>query len=411
VYWLLSAGVVAVVLDRAGAAAPLVFLCAALAIVPLATLIVHSTEHLAAHTGPALGGLLNATFGNLPELIIAMVALRAGLVEMVRASLIGVLLANLLLALGVGFLLGGLRHRVQEYNPAAARTYATMMLLAAVGMVVPSTFHRLLGVEAPRHAQALDTGVCLVLLVAYGLYLVFMLRTHPEHFAAMKGGEAEHGAGWSLARAGSTLVLASVGAAWMSDTLVGAAEATGQALGMSPLFLGIVLLAVVGGAAESGAAIAMARKNQMDLAVGIALGSSLQIALFVTPVLVLLSLSAGGSRLRGRLPGHPGRGTHQLRAARRRRRRRGRARLGGRPAGLFQLRHPRHARLRRHRAAAAPAPDALGAGGRGGSILHRGGHRLAGERLRSPPSSRRLRPGARPPVVIRAGVAPMRLYP
>ena len=304
IYWLLIAMPAAAGLEILGAAAPLIFFVAAVAIVPLAALIVHSTEHLAAHTGAALGGLLNATFGNLPELIIAVVALRAGLVDMVRASLVGALLANLLLALGIAFLLGGLRHRVQEYNPAAARSYATMMLLASLSMVVPSAFHRFLGGPSPRHAAALDTGVVIVLLGAYALYLVFMLRTHPELFAAANAAEADHGAHWSLTWAGGTLLAASLGAAWMSEILVGAAEATGHALGMSPLFIGIVLLAVVGGAAESGAAIAMARKNQMDLAVGIAMGSSLQIALFVTPVLVLSSrliapepLTLGFSRL------------------------------------------------------------------------------------------------------------------
>jgi Ca2+:H+ antiporter len=304
IYWLLIAMPAAAILEMAGAAAPLVFFVAAVAIVPLAALIVHSTEHLAAHTGPALSGLLNATFGNLPELIIGLVALRAGLIDMVRASLVGALLANLLLALGIAFLLGGLRHRVQEYNPAAARSYATMMLLASLSMVVPSAFHRFLGDPAPRHAAALDTGVVIVLLGAYALYLVFMLRTHQELFAGANVAEADHGAHWSLGRAGGTLLAASLGAAWMSEILVGAAEATGHALGMSPLFIGIVLLAVLGGAAESGAAIAMARKNQMDLAVGIAMGSCLQIALFVTPVLVLLSrliapepLTLGFSRL------------------------------------------------------------------------------------------------------------------
>ena len=297
IYWLLLAMPVSATLDWRGASAPLVFFCAALAIVPLAILIVHSTEHLAARTGPAVGGLLNATFGNLPELIIAMVALRAGLLEMVRASLIGALLANLLLALGLAFILGGLRHRVQEYNPAAARTYASMMLLAAVSMVVPSTFHRFLGDTVPQHAQALDTGVALVLLAAYVLYLVFMLKTHPEVFAAAHAPEAGHGAAWSTGRAVGLLVAASLGAAWMSEILVGAAEATGHALGMSPTFIGIVLLAVIGGAAESGAAIAMASKNQMDLSVGIAMGSCIQIALFVTPVLVLSSVFIAPERL------------------------------------------------------------------------------------------------------------------
>ncbi len=297
VYWLLIFIPVSAVLDAMGTAAPIVFFSAAVAILPLAILIVHSTEHLAAHTGPALGGLLNATCGNLPELIIAAVALRAGLLEMVRASLIGALLANLLLALGLAFFLGGLRHRTQEYNPAGARTYASIMLLAAISMVVPSTFHRLLGGEAPRHAQALDAGVALVLLAAYALYLVFMLRTHPEVFAGTKAEEAEHGAAWSVRRAGGTLLAASLGAAWMSEILVGAAEATGHALEMSPTFIGIVVLAVVGGAAESAAAIAMARKNQMDLSVGIAMGSCIQIALFVTPVLVLSSALIAPERL------------------------------------------------------------------------------------------------------------------
>jgi Ca2+:H+ antiporter len=172
-----------------------------------------------------------------------------------------------------------------------------MMLLAAVSMAVPSTFHRFLGAAAPRHAGALDTGVAVVLLAAYVLYLVFMLRTHGEVFAAIRA-EAAHAAPvWSGARATATLVAASLGAAWMSEVLVGAAEATGHALGMTPLFIGIVLLAVVGGAAESGAAIAMARKNQMDLSVGIALGSSIQIALFVTPVLVLSSRVIAPERL------------------------------------------------------------------------------------------------------------------
>ena len=287
--WLLIAMPVAVAAHALDAAAPLVFFCAALAIVPLASLIVRATEHLAARTGPAVGGLLNATFGNLPELIIALTALRAGLLDTVRASLIGVLLANLLLALGIAFLLGGLRYRVQQYNPAGAATYASMMLLAAVSMVVPSTFHRFLGTSDARHSSVLDIGVAVVLLTAYVLYLILMLRTHPEVFVGAHEEPHETGGAWSAARAGGTLLAASLGAAWMSEILVGAAEATGHALGMTPLFLGIVLLAVVGGAAESLSAIAMARRNQMDLSVGIAMGSSIQIALFVTPVLVLSS--------------------------------------------------------------------------------------------------------------------------
>jgi Ca2+:H+ antiporter len=296
VNWLLAGAPAAVALERSGASAPVVFLMAGLALVPLATLIVHATEEIAARTGPALGGLLNATFGNLPELIIAFVALRAGLLEMVRASLIGALLANLLLAMGVAFVLGGRKRHVQEFNPAAARTYGSIMLLGALSMVGPAGFHRFLSDSAPRHAEALDAGVAIVLLVLYALYLVFMLRTHPDFFS-VKGKAATHEASWSMPRAVITLVAASVGAAFMSEVLVGAAEETGHALGMSQAFIGIVLLAILGGAAESGAAIAMARKNQMDLSVGIAMGSSIQIALFVTPVLVLSSRFFAPERL------------------------------------------------------------------------------------------------------------------
>jgi Ca2+:H+ antiporter len=288
-HWLLAAAPAAAALDAAGAPAPLVFLLAGLALVPMASLIVHATEEIAARTGPAIGGLLNATFGNLPELIISLVALRAGLVEMVRASLIGALLANLLLALGIAFILGGRRRHVQEYNPAAARTYGSIMMLAALSMSIPAGFNRFLSDSAPRHAAALDTGVCVVLLGIYVLYLVFMLKTHPDFFRVIKGEEEDHEPKWSMARAAATLVAASAGAAWMSEVLVGAAEETGKELGMSAAFIGIILLAILGGAAESGAAIAMARKDKMDLSVGIAMGSSIQIALFVTPVLVLVS--------------------------------------------------------------------------------------------------------------------------
>jgi Ca2+:H+ antiporter len=290
--WLLLFAPVALILDVMGGPAPAVFFCAAVAIVPIAGLIVEGTEAISGYTGPAIGGLLNATFGNLPELIIAIVALRAGMVEMVRASLVGALLANLLLGLGMAFLLGGMRFHVQDYNPLAARAYASMMLLAVISMAIPSGFHRLFGAEQGLpHAWILDKSVALVLLATYGLYLVYQLRTHKESFAEEEkaGGEtAGHAPHWSMARAAGTLVAASAAAAWMSEILVGAAEETGHALGMSPTFIGLVLLAIVGGAAETGSAIAMARRNKMDLSVGIALGSCIQIALFVAPVLVLV---------------------------------------------------------------------------------------------------------------------------
>ena len=272
--------------------APVLFFMAAVAIIPVAALIVRATEQIAIRTGDAVGGLLNATFGNAPELIIALVALKAGYLDMVRASLVGAILANLLLALGVGFFTGGLRFHEQRFNPTAARAYSSMMFLAAVSMTVPSSFSRIFAPnEVIRQEQLLNVGIAIMLLVAYALYILFSLRTHTSTFASLDSEEVagHHGEQWSVARAVISLLVASALAAWMSEILVGAAEATGKALGMSQVFIGIVFVAVVGGAAESGSAVAMAQKNKMDLSVGIALGSCIQIALFVAPLLVLAS--------------------------------------------------------------------------------------------------------------------------
>jgi Ca2+:H+ antiporter len=211
---------------------------------------------------------------------------------MVRASLIGAILANLLLALGVAFFLGGMRYHNQEYNAGATRVYSSMMLIAVISLVVPSAFSRFFSSAATMRQEAfLNLGMVVVLLAAYGLYLLFMLKTHPEFFSGVstEGEQHDEGEHWGLPRAVASLLIASVLAAWMSEILVGAAEGTGKALGMSQTFIGIVFLAIVGGAAESGSAIAMARKNKMDLTMGIALGSCIQIALFVAPALVLVS--------------------------------------------------------------------------------------------------------------------------
>src|SRR5689334_52358 len=272
--------------------APVLFFMAALAIVPIAAQIVHATEQISTRTGDAVGGLLNATFGNAPEMIIALVALKAGYLDMVRASLVGAILANLLLALGVGFLTGGIRYHDQRFNPTAARAYSSMMFLAAVSMTVPSAFSRVFAPnEVIRQEQLLNVGIAILLLLAYVLYILFSLKTHSSAFASLDtdhDDSAQHEQ-WSISRAVITLLAASLFAAWMSEILVGAAEETGKALGMSQVFIGIVFVAVVGGAAESGSAVAMAQKNKMDLSVGIALGSCIQIALFVAPLLVLAS--------------------------------------------------------------------------------------------------------------------------
>jgi Ca2+:H+ antiporter len=290
--WLLAFIPVTLALEHGGAPAPWVFFCTALAIVPVAGLIVRSTEQLATYTGDAVGGLLNASFGNAPELIIALVALRAGLLDMVRASLAGGILANLLLALGIVFLVGGLRHHTQTYSASAARLYGSMMLVASFSLMVPSAFSRFLAPgEAVRAEALLNIGLAVVLLAAYALYLLFMLKTHPDEFAGEGGAQADapHGPRWSLGRAIGSLLGASILAAWLSEILVGAAQGTGEALGMSEVFIGIVFLAIVGGAAGPPAAVVMALRNKMDLAVGIALGGAIQIALFVAPVLVLAS--------------------------------------------------------------------------------------------------------------------------
>ena len=290
--WLLFFLPITVGVEHLNTPPPVLFFCAALALIPIAGLIVQATEQISSRTGDAVGGLLNATFGNAPELIIGLVALRAGLLDMVRASLIGAILSNLLLALGLSFFLGGTRHHMQKFNPTAARTYSTMMLLASMSMVIPSSFSRYFAPESYiREERLLNVGIAALLLTAYALYLCFSLVTHPGEFASAEtvSGGHEHGAQWTMGRAAGTLVVASVLAAWMSEVLVGAAEGTGKALGMSSTFIGIVLLAIVGGAAESWSAIAMARKNKMDLTIGIAMGSSIQIALFVAPMLVLAS--------------------------------------------------------------------------------------------------------------------------
>jgi len=291
--WLLIFIPITIALEHVeGVSAPLIFFSAALSIVPIAAMIVSATEQLAVRTGDAVGGLLNATFGNAPELIISIVALKAGYLEMVRASLVGAILANLLLALGAAFLLGGFRHHDQRFNPQATRAYSTMMFLAAVSLAVPSAFSRYFAPQGTiRQEQLLNLCIAGLLLLAYALYLFFSLKTHPGAFASIESAEEAHSEEehWGVPRAVGTLVVASVLAAWMSEILVGAAESTGKELGMSQVFIGIVFLAIVGGAAESGSAIAMGRKNKMDLSVGIALGSCIQIALFVAPVLVIAS--------------------------------------------------------------------------------------------------------------------------
>jgi Ca2+:H+ antiporter len=299
IHWLLIFIPVTLILEYAHASAPMIFFSAALSIIPIARLIGSSTEQLSTYTGDAVGGLLNATFGNAPELIIAIVALVAGLYDIVLASIVGAIIANLLLATGASFLVGGLKYHDQEYNPASIRVYSSMMVIAVLSLSIPIAYHNFIGNESTVQSEkTLNLLLAIILLAGYCLYLVFMLKTHPDFFKSTgEHTEEEHEGRWSLKMALIALVIASVMAAFMSEMLVGAAEETGKVLGMSSVFIGVIFLAAVGGAAESISAVTMASKNKMDLSIGIALGSSIQIALFVAPLLVILSIFFGPQQM------------------------------------------------------------------------------------------------------------------
>jgi Ca2+:H+ antiporter len=286
--WLIIFFPIALVIEHTGAPAMWVFTTAALGLIPLAAILVQATEQIALRTGPAVGGLLNAIFGNAPELIIALVALRAGEIPLVKASLVGGMLANILFTLGLSFFVGGLAYKEQEYNARAARNQCTLMLLAALALIVPSIFHGFITEETIAIEQSLSNTVAVVLLGAYLLSLIFMLKTHPGYFAA-EGGEHHEEPEWSQGLAIGVLVGTSVALAFISEVLVGSIEETARSLGLSKAFIGIILLALIGGAAEIYAAVNSARKNQLDLTLGIAIGSGLQLSMFVAPLLVLVS--------------------------------------------------------------------------------------------------------------------------
>jgi Ca2+:H+ antiporter len=281
---------VAIVASMLGAPAVVRFLAAGLAIVPLAGLMGRATEQLAHRLGPGIGGLLNATFGNAAELILALFALRQGLDNVVKASLTGSIIGNLLLVLGASLLAGGLRFRVQHFNKTAAGVGSTMLVLAATGLIVPAMFHHLApGAVGLEHRLSVAVGVLLV--ITYGLSLAFSLVTHRDLISGVEEDVAAaiHEATWGLRHASGVLLASTVFVAWMSEILVGAVEPAGESLGLNAVFMGVIVVAIVGNAAEHSTAILMAMKNQMDLAVGIALGSALQVALFVAPVLVFAS--------------------------------------------------------------------------------------------------------------------------
>jgi Ca2+:H+ antiporter len=260
-----------------------------------------ATEQLASRLGEGVGGLLNATFGNAAELIIALAALRAGLPDVVKASLAGPIIGNILLVLGASMLAGGMRHPEQHYNSAGARSQATMLTLAAIALIMPAAFQ--IAETATTFALLrLSVSIAVVLIVLYAAYLGFAILTHPGLFSGARE-EEEEVASVSVARAVAVLVVATAGVAWMSEIMVGAIEPVSHDLGLSKVFVGVFLVAIVGNVAEHSTAIRAAMKDRMDLSLSIAIGSSVQVALFVAPVLVLASLFIGPAPMDLAFPG------------------------------------------------------------------------------------------------------------
>jgi Ca2+:H+ antiporter len=276
------------------------FIVSGLAIVPLAGWMGRATESLAERLGAGIGGLLNATFGNAAEMIIAFQGLRAGLTEVVKASLTGSILGNILLVFGLSVLAGGLKYKNQKFNRTAASMSATLMGLSAIGLLVPAVFHWVTrgtmpatGPNGQAQAEAnISLEISIVLFITYILSLIFALRTHKDLYLGTSAAH-EEASPMSLKRAVIILVVATALIAWMSELLVHAVEPASKAVGLTEIFVGVVVVAIIGNAAEHSTAVLMAIKNQMDLAYHIAVGSSMQIALFVAPALVFVSYAIG----------------------------------------------------------------------------------------------------------------------
>ena len=271
------------------------FVLSVLAIVPLAALLSRATESVAAKTGDAVGGLLNATLGNLTELVIALAALRAGEYMLVKASIAGAIVTNALFVPGMSFLLGGLKYHVQEFNRNTARMQAALLFLATIALLVPSVVQNVdaVPVEALRAVtEDLSLGLSGLLIVSYALGMLFTLRTHREFFGSVDHGGHDE-TPWPMAVAAVMLGAVTVLVALVSEVFVASVQEAAASLGLTPAFVGFIVVALVGGAAEMASAFAGAQKNRLDLSVGIALGAASQIALFVAPVLVLLSYVLG----------------------------------------------------------------------------------------------------------------------
>jgi Ca2+:H+ antiporter len=287
---------VAIVLELMHASPVMIFVASCLAIIPLAGLMGKATEHLAETLGEGVGGLLNATFGNAAELIIAIMALREGLYEVVKASITGSIIGNVLLVFGLSALIGGFKFPTQTFNKTAASLGSTMLTLSAIGLVVPALFFYAVQGDPNAGEQELSLEIAVILMLTYILSLVFTLKTHKHLYSGGHGEAADEAMGthgWSRGKSIGVLLGATALVALMSEFLVGAVEATAKSFGMTEIFVGVILVAIIGNAAEHSTAVLMAMKNKMDIAINIAVGSSIQIALFVAPLLVFLSYVVG----------------------------------------------------------------------------------------------------------------------
>ncbi|MGC9602371.1 MAG: calcium/proton exchanger [Minisyncoccia bacterium] len=271
----------------AGVAPQAVFFLSALAIVPLAKYIGEATEELAGRTNPALGGLLNATFGNATELIIGIFALRAGLIEVVKASITGSIVGNLLLVLGTAILFGGWRKNKQTFNATAAKAAGSTLLLAIIALVMPAIFLQSSNAVSPAIVEQLSIIVAIIMIAAYVANLWFTLHTHKHLYEEEV---TKYEPRWSVTESIVILFVSTITVAYMSELLVGAIEPLVAAWGWSELFIGVIFIAIIGNAAEHVSAITVALKNRMDLALQVSIGSAIQIAMFAAPVLVLASL-------------------------------------------------------------------------------------------------------------------------
>jgi Ca2+:H+ antiporter len=276
------------------APALLVFGLSALAIIPLAGILGSATEELAGHTGPTLGGLLNSTMGNFAELVIASFALKEGLVDLVKASITGSILGNLLLVMGAAQLAGGIKYKTQRINPKLAGLNATLLTVAVLGLVLPTLFHTLHPDPQRVKTVNMSEGVSALLILGYLLSIVYTMHTHRRLFhETQPEGATVHEPTWSLRRSIVILAGTAITIGVLSEILVSATDATVKSLGLSEIFVGLVLIPIIGNAAENSSAVVMAMKNRMDLAVGIAIGSSIQVALLVAPILVFLGFVFG----------------------------------------------------------------------------------------------------------------------